>query len=158
MKKIFITTAMIALLGSTSVFADGGKKATKVTTVSYSVENEFTSDFSDAKNVSWSITPNVQKATFTQDGVKMTAFYSLQGDYMGVTQNVDYAALSDKAKAIIADKYKDYSVKEVVKLETTNPDANFEETNYFVDLKNGADEILVRVTSSADVYFFQQVK
>lgn len=149
---------MIALLGSTSVFADGGKKATKVTTVSYSVENEFTSDFSDAKNVSWSITPNVQKATFTQDGVKMTAFYSLQGDYMGVTQNVDYAALSDKAKAIIADKYKDYSVKEVVKLETTNPDANFEETNYFVDLKNGADEILVRVTSSADVYFFQQVK
>jgi len=158
MKKIFITTAMIALLGSTSVFADGGKKATKVTTVSYSVENEFTSDFSDAKNVSWSITPNVQKATFTQDGVKMTAFYSLQGDYMGVTQNVDYAALSDKAKAIIADKYKDYSVKEVVKLETTNPDANFEETNYFVDLKNGADEILVRVTASADVYFFQQVK
>jgi len=149
---------MIALLGSTSVFADGGKKATKVTTVSYSVENEFTSDFSDAKNVSWSITPNVQKATFTQDGVKMTAFYSLQGDYMGVTQNVDYAALSDKAKAIIADKYKDYSVKEVVKLETTNPDANFEETNYFVDLKNGADEILVRVTASADVYFFQQVK
>lgn len=149
---------MIALLGSTSVFADGGKKATKVTTVSYSVENEFTSDFSDAKNVSWSITPNVQKATFTQDGVKMTAFYSLQGDYMGVTQNVDYAALSDKAKATIADKYKDYSVKEVVKLETTNPDANFEETNYFVDLKNGADEILVRVTASADVYFFQQVK
>jgi len=158
MKKIFITIATIGLLATGAYAADGGKKAEKTTTVSYSVQNQFNADFSDATNVVWTITPNTQKASFTDNGVKMTAFYSLQGEYMGVTQDVTYSEISAKAKKQITDKYKDYDVNEVIKLVTNDSNVNFDQTVYFVDLKNPQSEVLVRVTPSSDVYFFKQVK
>jgi hypothetical protein len=158
MKKIFLTAATIGLLG-TSVFAfDGGKKTEKVIPVTYSVENQFDSEFSNAKEVAWTVTSNVQKATFTVDGVAMTAFYSLQNDFLGVTTDVDYSEVANKAKVEIADQYKGYTVGEVIKLETPDTDSSFDSTVYFVDLKNDAKEVLVRVTPSASVYFFKQVK
>jgi hypothetical protein len=158
MKKIFITIATIGLL-STSAFAKvEGKKSEKTATVGYSVRNEFDATFDDAKDVTWTITNNTQKATFTQNDVKMTAFYNLQGEYLGVTQDVNYASISNKAQKTIADKYTGYKVGEVIKLQTGDQATNFEQTVYFVDLKNNAEEILVRVTPSNDVYFFQQVK
>jgi hypothetical protein len=158
MKKIFITTAMIALLG-TSVFAkDGGKKLEKTVSVSYNVQNQFDADFSDATNVTWSVTPNCQKAIFTLNDVKMTAFYNLQGEFLGTTQDVNYSTLTSKAKKQITDKYKDYTVADVIKYDVNETNTNVDQTVYFVDLKNTTSEILVRVTPSAEVYFFKQVK
>jgi hypothetical protein len=156
MKKIFLTIATAGLL-VTSAYADGGKKTDKTTTVSYTVENQFDSTFGNAKNVVWAVTSNFQKATFTQDDVQMTAFYDLQGNYLGITQDVDYSTLDAKAKATIADKYKGYGVKEVIKFDNTDAQ-NFEQTTYFVDLKGAGDEILVRVAPDSNVYFFKEVK
>jgi len=158
MKKIFLTTAMISLLGASVYAFDGGKKTEKTVTVSYAVENQFETDFDGAKNVVWAITDNTQKAVFTLDNVKMTAFYSLQNEYLGVTKDVDYSEVTDKAKAVIADKYKDYAVNEVIKLQTPDSDTNFDQTAYFVDLKSSTNEVLVRVTPASSVYFFKQVK
>jgi hypothetical protein len=160
MKKIFLTTAIAALF-TANVFAfNGGKKAEDEgsANVSYSVVNKFKADFSEAKNVSWTITSNTQKATFTIDDVKMTAFYNLRGEYLGVTQYVDYKTIPSKAKKEIAAKYKDYAVSEVIKLETNGADSSLDSTVYFVDVKKGSEEVLLRVTPAANVYFFQQVK
>src|SRR6202012_3528684 len=158
MKKIFITIATIGLLGTSAFAKVEGKKAEKTVSVAYSVRNEFDATFDDAKNVSWTITNNTQKATFIQDNVKKTAFYNLQGEYLGVTQDVAYNTISNKAQKTIADKYVGYQVGEVIKLETGDSNTNFDQTVYFVDLKNKAEEILVRVTPSNDVFFFQEVK
>ena len=160
MKKIFLTLATVGILG-TSAFAkiDGGKKAeTATVTVSFSVQAQFDEAFSDATNVVWSTTPNCQKATFIEEGVKKTAFYNLQGEYLGVTENVAYAAISAKAQNEIAAKYTGYSVGDVIKLTTNDTNAGFDQVVYFVDLKNDAKEVLLRVTPSAGVYFFKQVK
>ena len=159
MKRIFITLATIGLLSAGSIHkAHAGVKDGGSVTVSYAVENEFQSTFSGAKDVVWTINSNCQKATFTLNNVKMTAFYDLQGSYLGVTREVKYDEIAAKAKETIADKYKDYSVKQVIKYEALNADVNFEETTYFVDLKNDSKELLVRVTPSSNVYFFQEVK
>jgi len=158
MKKIFLTLATVGILG-TSAFAkiDGGKKAEPVS-VSFSVQSEFDEEFSDATNVVWTVTPNCQKATFVEDGAKKTAFYSLQGEYLGVTENVAYTAISAKAQKEIAAKYNGYTVGDVIKLTTNDTNSGFDQTVYFVDLKNDANEVLLRVTPSAGVYFFKQVK
>ena len=158
MKKIFVTLATIGLLSTGAFAADGGKKAATTVTVSYTVQNQFDTAFGDAKDVAWTITPNCQKASFTLSGVKMTAFYNLQGEYLGVTQDVAYAELDSKAQNEIAAKYKGYGVNEVIKLVTNDPNGDFEQTIYFVDLKNDASEVLLRVSPSANVYFFKQVK
>lgn len=158
MKKIFLTLATVGILG-TSAFAkiDGGKKAEPVA-VSYSVQSAFDEQFSDAANVVWAVTPNCQKATFVQDGTQKTAFYSLQGEYIGVTENVSYGAISAKAQKEIAAKYNGYSVDSVIKLTTNDANSGFDQVVYFVDVKNDAKEILLRVTPSAGVYFFKEVK
>ena len=160
MKKIFITTAIAALF-TANVFAFNGSVKTEgdgAENVSYVVLNKFKTDFSEATNVNWVKTANTQKVTFVLNDVKMTAFYNLRGEYLGVTQYVDYKTIPSKAKKEIADKYKDYTVNEVIKLETDGTDTNQDATVYFVDLKKDAQELLVRVTPSASVYFFQQVK
>lgn len=155
MKKIFLTIATIGLLGTGVYAADGGKKAE---TVSYTVQSDFAATFSDATNVTWTITSNTQKASFLSNGVKMTAFYNMSGEYLGLTQDVAYNTIAEKAQKEIASQYAGYDVNEVIKLETNGASTNFPETVYFVDLKNTASEVLVRVNQSNDVYFFQKVK
>ena len=87
MKKVILTIATAALF-SVSVFAaDGGKKGNEATAnVSYSALQEFTTDFADAQYVTWTVNKNCQKADFTENGVKKTAFYNPAGDFLGVTQ------------------------------------------------------------------------
>jgi hypothetical protein len=82
----------------------------------------------------------------------------LQGEYLGVTQDVAYSTLDAKAQKQIAAKYTDYKVGEVIKLTTAGDETNSDQTVYFVDLAGKSDELLVRVSPSDDVYFFQKVK
>jgi hypothetical protein len=160
MKKVFLTIATAALLSVNVFAADGGKKSNESSaTVSYAVQQEFVSDFASATNVTWTITKNCQKADFTIDGVKKTAFYSLSGDFLGTTQVVTYNAIPAKTQQLIADNYKGYTANEVIVYQTnTAINEDIDPTSYFVDLKNGAHELLVRITSTGKVDFFKQVK
>ncbi|MFD0793847.1 hypothetical protein ACFQZX_09470 [Mucilaginibacter litoreus] len=154
MKKLFITTAIAALL-SVNVFASTKPVTGGDDNVSYLAVTKFNKDFYGAENVSWKVTANFQKVTFTIDGVKKSAFYNAKGDLIGITQNVLFNELPAKARKEIAAKYEGYFANEVIKLENED---NFDSTVYFVDLKNDKEELLVRVTPYAGVYFFQKVK
>ena len=156
MKKLFITAA-IATAFSVAAFADGGKKTTEKSEASVSsvVLNQFNVDFSDAANVAWALTPNCQRVDFTVNDTKYTAFYSLSGSYLGLTQNVDYKVIPASTKKEIAEKYKDYAVSEVIKYETQKAD---EPVVYFVDVKKADSEIVLKVTPNQNIAFFQQVK
>jgi hypothetical protein len=160
MKKVFLTIAAAALFSATVFAADGGKKGNEGSAnVQYSVVQEFTADFADAQDVSWTVTKNCQKADFVENGVHRTAFYNLVGDYLGVTQIVGYDAIPAKSQKLIAATYKGYTPANVIVYQT-NEDLNSEidPTSYFVDLKSNAHEVLVRVTSSGSLDFFKQVK
>jgi len=160
MKKIFITTAIAALLSVNVFAADGAKKVVDGgTNVSYIALHGFTVDFADAKEVNWTVTKNCQKATFTIDGVKKTAFYNLNGEFLGVTQRVDAKAIPAKTLKQIAKDYKGYEIGEVIVYQAnTDLNDNIDPTSYFVDLKNDTHEVLVRITQQANLEFFQQVR
>jgi len=158
MKKLFITAA-IATLFSASVFADGTKKSNTAVNVSYTVLNQFSADFADAKNVVWTVNKNFQKADFINEGVKMTAFYNLQGDFVSLTTDVDAKAIPAKAQKEIDEKYKGYVVNEVIVLQNnTALNSDIDEIAYFVDLKNDTKEVLVRITPQAHIEFYKEVK
>jgi hypothetical protein len=158
MKKLFITAAIAAMF-SVSAFADGTKKSDTKVSVSYTVLNQFRTDFADAKDVSWSVNKNFQKADFILNNAKMTAFYNLSGEFVAVTQDLDAKAIPAKAQAEIAAKYKGYAVNEVILLQNnTDLNADADETAYFVDLKNDTKEVLVRITPEAHIEFYKQVK
>jgi predicted transcriptional regulator len=166
MKKLFTTLALATVVSLSTFAADGGKKTDDASNVSYTVLNQFSSDFRGAKNVVWTVNANCQKAEFIVDDVKMTAFYKLTGEYMGVTQNVNYKSLPSAAKQEIETKYKGYQVAEVIKYQV-NVTADYfdrlltsstESTVYFVDLKSQSEEMIVKVSTQGDVNFFKQVK
>jgi hypothetical protein len=158
MKKLFITAA-IATLFSASVFADGTKKNNTTVNVSYTVLNQFGADFADAKNVTWTVNKNFQKADFILDNAKMTAFYNLRGEFVAVTQSVDAKAIPAKAQKEITEKYNGYAVNEVIVLQNnTELNSEVEATAYFVDLKNDTKEVLVRITPESHIEFYKQVK
>jgi len=158
MKKLFITAA-IATMFSASVFADGTKKANTAVNVSYSVLNQFSTDFADATNVTWTVNKNFQRAEFVANNIKMTAFYNLQGEFVALTTDVDAKAIPVKAQNEIAEKYTGYAVNEVIVVQNNtelNPDAD--ETAYFVDLKSDTKEVLVKITPESHIEFYQTVK
>jgi hypothetical protein len=159
MKKIFLTIATAALLSVNVFAADGGKKAETTANVSYSVQHAFSADFSDATNIAWSVNKNCQKVDFTVDGTKKTAFYTLAGDFLGVTQYAAYSAIPAKSQKLIADEYKGYTANSVIVYQANESVvSDIDATSYFVDLKNTDHEVLVRVTGSGSVDFFKQVK
>ncbi|MDB5026115.1 MAG: hypothetical protein JWP78_3870 [Mucilaginibacter sp.] len=158
MKKLFITAA-IATMFSVAAFADGTKKSNTAVNVSYTVLNQFNVDFADAKNVVWTVNKNFQKADFVNEGVTMTAFYNLQGEFVALTTNTDVRAIPVKTKQEIDEKYKGYAVNQVIIIQNNtelNPDAD--ETAYFVDLKSDTKEVLVKITSDAHTEFYKEVK
>jgi len=154
MKKLLIT-AVIATMFSIAAFADGGKKATTDEGVTYAALNQFKTDFKSADDVMWAVTPNCQKVSFTQNNVDYTAFYSFDGDYLGITQNVSYKRMPSAVKKEITKEYKGYEVNSVIKYKTHGAD---EPVIYFVDLKNTAKEIVLKVTPDRSVTFFKEVK
>ncbi len=160
MKKIFLTIATAALFSVTVFAADGGKKTNEsAANVSYNVQQEFNADFAGAQNIVWTVTKNVQKADFTVDGVKKTAFYNLSGDFLGTTQTTGYNAIPAKSQKLIANDYKGYTAVNVIVYQANESLNNdIDPTSYFVDLKNEKHEVLVRVTSTGSVDFFKQVK
>ena len=159
MKKLFITTVTAILLSATVFAGDGGRKVTNgETTVSYEALTHFKADFKKVKNVTWTVTSNCQKATFEWDGVQMTAFYNLSGEYMGVTHNVEYTAIPVNAQKEINASYADYTTRSAIKFEYTGENTTIDPLVYFIDLKKANSEIVLKVTADEKVTFFKQVK
>lgn len=159
MKKIFLTFATAALFSVTAFATGGGKKSAETTVnVSYTVQHQFATDFAEAQNVTWTVTKNCQKADFIIDGTKKTAFYNPQGEFLGTTQVIGYEAIPAKSKKLIANQYKDYTADGVIVYQANESLNNsIDPTSYFVDLKSSTHEVLVRVTGTGSVEFFQQV-
>lgn len=168
MKKLILAITLVATFGLSAIAADGKKVNDDVKNISYYVLNKFNADFIDAQNVVWTITPTSLKADFTIADEKKTAFYSLQGDFLGVTQIIDYKLVPADAQKEIAASYKDYAVGQVIRFETNTPQPAFfvnlgitqptESVDYFVDLKKTDAEVMVRVTAQGAVSLFKQVK
>lgn len=81
MKKTILALALMLMMGVSSVFA--GEE-----TVSPQVLTAFKSEFSSAKEVNWTISAKYYKASFSLNGQRIYAFYSLDGQYMGMSRNL----------------------------------------------------------------------
>ncbi len=161
MKKVFLTAA-IAVTLFTGAFADGTIKVTKA---SYQLQNQLAAEFAGAENVTWSPTTVGQKADFEVDGSKMSAFFDNQGQYIGYTEDVTFRKLPSSAKKQIAEQYKGYMVSEVLKFQPNETLSPYERmfaspgtASYFVNLKSDKEEVLLKVTSQAEVSIYKQTK
>ena len=144
MKKLFIT-AFFAVAISVSSFAN-------VSHVNIVVMNHFSSDFRGAENVNWTVTSKFTKAVFELDDKKMEAFYSTNGEFMGVSTAIHFSKLPKKAIKKLAIQYPPAIYKLQECIEFTNTE---EEKNYYVSFLTEKGKVILQINSYGDISFFK---
>ncbi len=158
MKKLLLSAVLVTVVSLTALADDGGKKNTNTAGVSQTALTHFSADFNTVTDVTWSVTANSQKATFLQDGVVTTAFYDLSGQFIGTTNKVDYAIIPFEDKETIAKKYAGYEVAEVIRFRYSGPNTELNPIVYFIDLKKGDSEVVLKTSPSESLSFYKKIK
>lgn len=165
MKKImFVATLVLGLVAGgyakDNVKAAGAKVEAEA---NYFAQNNFAKKFAEAKNVSWTVTSNFQKASFYQAGQKLSAFFDLNGEYIATTQYVDYAKLPALTKNRLKKLYAGYEVFDVVKYDLDAQPTQLDILNgvktydslYFANLKNDKESIVVSIAPDGVISFMK---
>jgi hypothetical protein len=159
MKKLTLLSALLAIF-TFSAFA-GNVKDDDSKKVPYHVIRHFEGEFSYAKDVTWTVTETYEKVDFTVDQEKMTAYYDLNGNYLGHTEGVSYVSLPSRAKKQIAKQYEGYHVKELIRFQYADTPSSalgrlstfdvYDDEIYLLTLYKGDKQATLRITPSSAV-------
>lgn len=134
MKKMIIAAALFVSL---SAFANEKKISPKVL-------NAFNTEFTSAQEVQWTVTNDYYKASFDMNGVKVNAFYNVDGELMGLTRNISTAQLPVSLQAGLKKNYSNYWISDLFEV------ANNNGTSYYVTLENGDKKIVLSSANGSD--------
>jgi hypothetical protein len=143
MKKLIIAALAVITL-TTSAFADS------TTTVSRRVLNSFKADFKNATGIEWVVKEDFCKASFLHEGVKMEAFYDLEGNVIGTSKAIAENQLPAAAQKKLAEKYAGYTMTEAIEFDKAN-----EGIRYYVSLTRNSKTIVLQVETNGTVSFFK---
>ncbi len=134
MKKMIATLA----IAFSSLFAFAGE-----TNVSQKVLDAFKSEFSTATEVVWSTGSEYYKATFNYNGKYVYAFYSEDGEMLGMTRNLSPLDLPLALQNNLKKSYEGYWISDLFEA------AKNESTNYFITLENADTKIVLKSTGNS---------
>lgn len=115
----------------------------------------------------WKRTSNYDQVTFTAGGEEQTSYYDADAKLVGTIIQKKFEDLPDESQQYINEKYPGYKKEDVVfyndnELNTTDIvvfNKQFEDYDcYYVKLKKGDDEILVKVKQTGEVLFFKRFR
>ena len=131
MKKIIITLAVaLSTIGS---FAREVKVNSKVL-------DAFTTEFAAAKDVTWTEGNDFYKAAFVYNEQHLFAFYSTEGELMGLTRYISSLNLPVNLQAGLKKGYSNYWISDLFEV------SNNEGTGYYITLENADATIVLKST------------
>ena len=143
MKKKIITLATAFVLFTNMMFANNGKSS-----VPASVESAFYQTFSHARGVSWENFGNYFEVTFWQKGKTIYAFYSDNGDFMGVAKNVLSDKLPEVLQTEIKSKFQGYWITDLAEYRVNDNDG------FVITLENADRKIVLKAENSQHWQFY----
>jgi hypothetical protein len=146
MKK-FITVAVLA-----SVLLVNSAFANKTNTADYPAESTFKKEFSQAKDVSWHKSDNLYKAFFKLNDEYMTAYFNLDGEFLGVVHNILSTQLPINLQASLKKAYDGYWISDLFEL--AKPDSS----SYFITIQNADQTITLESTNSSNWSVYSKTK
>lgn len=129
MKRIIMTLAIAA----SSLFAFAGEG-----NVSKNVLNAFNKEFTGATEISWSAGEDFFKAEFVMNDQYITAFYSSQGELMGISRNISSLNLPLALQTKLRKEYSAYWISDLIEV------SNSEGTNYYVTLESAEKRMTLK--------------
>ncbi len=146
MKKVIAGLVLGAVLLVNSAFAH------KSETVNERVQSAFKQEFVQAKEVNWVKTNTYFKAVFKMNGDVLTAFYTEDGEMMGVTRNLLSTELPINLQTSLKKEYDGYWVTDL--FEFARPDAS----GYFITIENADQSITLQSSDGSNWSTFRKVK
>jgi hypothetical protein len=138
MKKLF-TSGLLMIAVAAGSFAAGGND------VSYTIRNNFSSQFKHVSDVEWTSGQNYTKATFVLNNIRTEALYDETGEFIGTNQAIALEELPVKAKRAFAKKYDGYTVKEAIHFEGVQEDA------FYIAAENEKGTVVLKVENNGSI-------
>ena len=120
--------------------------------VSQKVLNAFKNDFISAAQVEWTITDDYCKAEFMYNDKYVFAYYSNDGELLGMTRYISPVDLPIHLQMNLKKKYNNYWVSDL--FEVAKNDA----TSYYITIENADTKIVLKSTGGSDWSVFKTVK
>ena len=134
MKKMMMTLA-IAVMTMSSFASEG--------LVNQRVLDAFKTEFTTAKEVSWTAGENYYRATFTYNEKHVFAYYNMDGELLGVTRYLSPADLPISLQQELKKEYSGYWISDLFEV------ARNDESGYYVTLENGESKMVLK---ASDIY------
>jgi hypothetical protein len=134
--------------------------------VSQRAKNSFEADFGNVANVEWRRGTMFDEVTFTKEGKTLTAYYDIDAKMVGTTEVSSFESLPAKAQETLKSKYRDYKVAQVIFFnDNLTSDSEMylygtqfeDEDNYFAELTNASNKIVIRISLKGDVEYFTKM-
>ena len=106
--------------------------------VNQKVLDAFKTEFASAKEEEWTVGENYYKATFNYNGKYVFAFYSENGELIGLTRYLSPADLPLALQANLKKNYEGYWVSDL--FEASKNDG----TNYYITLENADSKTVLK--------------
>ena len=159
MKKLLIAT-LFTFVTAAGFSVEKVEKKDDSKNISYNAKKQLESEFAGAKDVSWTVNDDYQKASFTLDGKKLTAIFDVQGSYLAATQVVAYEELPAETKKSIAKFYKGYEFSEAIKI-VARPSNDYQSNDvgtYWIDLSKENKQVYLNYTETQGLSFYKKVE
>lgn len=137
---------LAAILFVNSAFAH------KSETVNEKVQAAFKQEFVQAKEVNWNRTDNYLKAVFKLNDAVLSAYYTEDGELIGVMKNLLSTELPINLQTSLKKEYNDYWITDL--FEFAKQDA----TGYFITVENADQVITLQSTDGFTWSTFRKAK
>ena len=144
MKRLLFTMTLALSLISMSSFAGDD------TVVSETVIRSFNTSFKSATEVSWSVSDNFYKASFTLNGQIVSAYYNCDGQMIGMTRNISSTQLPIALQASLKKSYDGYWISDLFEM------ANDEGTFYYITLEDADSKLVLKSSTDAEWTTFKK--
>ncbi|HZF64753.1 MAG TPA: hypothetical protein VEY32_02210 [Flavisolibacter sp.] len=144
MKPLFILITIFSTLLSTTGFANDP--------ISQRAVKAFEQNFAEAKEVNWTTSPNLLKVQFVLNEQTLTAFYSIDGEFLGVTRNISSFQLPLMLQAAVKKEYSNYWITELFELSGKNG------TEYYITLEDADHKLTLKSQDSVYWSTYQKLR
>lgn len=142
MKKILMTLAIV--ISSIVAFAGEGN-------VSKNALNSFNKEFNGAKEVRWTTGSEFYKADFILNDQYITAFYTKDGEFIGMARNISSLNLPLKLQSKVRNDYAEYWISDLFELSDNDG------THYYITVENADSKVLLRSSDNTDWSIFKKM-
>jgi hypothetical protein len=141
--KIMIGVFML-ITGISSAFANGRED------VNQQIINSFNKDFAGAQNVQWSSAREFVKASFTLNDQVTFAYYSQEGELLGVYRNIVSGQLPINLLTDLKKNYTNYWIADLFEMAANN------DNTYYITLENSDFKLVLKSNGSTGWEVFRK--